>query len=256
MELDVTRSQGFLLCGTRPDVASINQFALGRVVAELSDQIHSEVRHIGDSPENGIQDHSMGVRIRLTLGLGGVVVLGVVHVLVVAGLHGSAVVWVVEGSGSLLNGSDLLVHTEDTDGGIPIIDHQHVVALTVQREVARGGSTGTSGPSLAKAAGVWADLPSCDLARLGDGLRASVEDVLLRMKPRKSWVHHDILAHGEQHHLAVEGVHAKGVQTPLRLCAARTMRQVVESGIAGHYDELLSTSGCLCGDGVHSESGV
>mmetsp|Transcript_93322 Transcript_93322/g.201876 ORF Transcript_93322/g.201876 Transcript_93322/m.201876 type:complete len:429 (+) Transcript_93322:67-1353(+) len=239
VELDVARTQGLAALGPGHQGAGRLQLPRGRVEAELPDEVHAEIRDEGDSAEEGVEDHGVRVRVRLPLLLGGGVVDRVVHVLVRAHLHGPALVRIVHRA-QLLDDAARRVDAEHGDGGIPVVDHEHVQARLVQRDVAGRGATGVGCPQEVHLPRVGVHGPRVDLAVLGHGLRAGVHDVLVRVEPRERRVHDALRGHREEHHLPVGRVDPEGVETLLRLLAARTVRQVVEARVARDDHELLA----------------
>mmetsp|Transcript_88135 Transcript_88135/g.247910 ORF Transcript_88135/g.247910 Transcript_88135/m.247910 type:complete len:275 (-) Transcript_88135:445-1269(-) len=107
-----------------------------RVVAELPDEVHSEVGHVGDAAEERVQDNRVGVRVALPLLLRRGVVQGMVHVLIVLRHHLAALVG-IEHRARPDDLAAVLVHLENADGGVPIIHDKHVLALLVHGYVAR-----------------------------------------------------------------------------------------------------------------------
>mmetsp|Transcript_87688 Transcript_87688/g.256338 ORF Transcript_87688/g.256338 Transcript_87688/m.256338 type:complete len:208 (+) Transcript_87688:446-1069(+) len=154
------------------------------------------------------------------------------------GLHLASVVRVVHGTE--LQGIILLTcQTKYSDGGVPVVHNKHVLALFVQREIARGRAMSAAAAELLQQASFGADGPGDNLARLSHGLRASIEHVLARVEAHEGWIHDGVLGDREQHHLPIARVHVEDVEAPLCLCAFGPVREVVEARVAGDDDELL-----------------
>mmetsp|Transcript_19527 Transcript_19527/g.54576 ORF Transcript_19527/g.54576 Transcript_19527/m.54576 type:complete len:228 (+) Transcript_19527:374-1057(+) len=139
VELDVPRAQSLASWGAGRHGARRSQNALDLVEVELPDEVHAQIRHVGDLPEGRVQNDGVRVRVALPLLLGARIVLRVVDVLVGSGLHGTAPVGVVHRA-KACDRSGVWVQAEDADSRVPVIDHEHVLAPLVQRDVARGGA--------------------------------------------------------------------------------------------------------------------
>eukprot|EP00406_Dinophysis_acuminata_P047967 CAMPEP_0179307826 /NCGR_PEP_ID=MMETSP0797-20121207/50838_1 /TAXON_ID=47934 /ORGANISM="Dinophysis acuminata, Strain DAEP01" /LENGTH=490 /DNA_ID=CAMNT_0021017515 /DNA_START=245 /DNA_END=1718 /DNA_ORIENTATION=+ len=238
VELDVPGAEGPPPLGAGEDRAAGRQRPVLRVVPELADDVHAEVRHVGDLAEEGVQDHGVRVRVRLALRLRRGVVDGVVHVLVAARLHGPALVRVEEGA-ELGDAAALPVQSEDPDGRVPVVHDEHVLAGLVQGDVARRGASRVDAPELLHLAARGAHAPRVDLAVLRHRLRAGVQDVPVRVEAGEGRVHAGLIGDGEQRHLPVGGVHQVRVEAVLRLLPPGPVGEVVEACVAGHDDELL-----------------
>mmetsp|Transcript_76833 Transcript_76833/g.124309 ORF Transcript_76833/g.124309 Transcript_76833/m.124309 type:complete len:281 (-) Transcript_76833:435-1277(-) len=182
MELDVPRSQptGTCLRRSGPQHASGGESARLWVVLELADHVHTQIRHISDAPEERVQDYRMGVRVSLALLLRRSVVVRVVHVLVSPCLHRAALVGVVDRA-ARSDHAGRVVHTKDSNGGVPVVHNQHVLALLVKCKVAGRGPARAFAAKHSQLTASRAHRPTDYVPWLGDRLSAGVQNVPARM---------------------------------------------------------------------------
>mmetsp|Transcript_34646 Transcript_34646/g.88924 ORF Transcript_34646/g.88924 Transcript_34646/m.88924 type:complete len:255 (-) Transcript_34646:290-1054(-) len=143
VELDVARAKCHTSLRARLDRTGRRKGSGNRVVPELPDAVHAEVRHVRNAAVERIQDNGMRVRVVLPILLRRGVVLRVVDVPVSAHLHGPALVGVVHRAQGLDYAA--VINTEHCDCGVPIVHHKHVLTLLVQCDVARRGAAGICG---------------------------------------------------------------------------------------------------------------
>mmetsp|Transcript_9710 Transcript_9710/g.23392 ORF Transcript_9710/g.23392 Transcript_9710/m.23392 type:complete len:208 (+) Transcript_9710:788-1411(+) len=179
----------------------------------------------------------MGMWISLSLFLSVWVVLRMVHMPVMAGLHGPSFVR-VEQRPPVAHSSSLFVQSEHPNCSIPVIHHQHVFACLVEGNVAGGRASGVRSPDVCKLAGLGIDLPGIDNAVFGHRLSASVQHISPWMPTRKCRVHAILLGHRKEHQLSIAGVHPEGIETLLGLPSSRSMGQIVKTSVTGNDDEL------------------
>mmetsp|Transcript_7157 Transcript_7157/g.10464 ORF Transcript_7157/g.10464 Transcript_7157/m.10464 type:complete len:229 (-) Transcript_7157:211-897(-) len=228
MELEVTRSIWVASAKTTwEEVQLLLDLTTVLIIKEFADEILAETRYVRHASHVWIKDKSMGMRIGLSLGDGGVIVVRMIHSskLLCSGNHNLTPFRIVLAFNSSDEVTGLRRERNGNNGRVPVVDCEEIFLIAIDGEVACGCSSCIYMSQFVKFS-IESYFICNDLTVFFNIFSACVQYIQPWMEAAKRWVDNFICTPGniEEHHVSISGIKSVHMKAVLCFRSSRSMR--------------------------------